>query len=106
MIVAMLADVIEITASIDVALWRRYLRLRLDGLDPVHVHPLAVAARSERDVTRLVPIARGPTIRRAISGTLSNRGWPCPAERVADRASTAGATQASGRPSLGSTRGQ
>ena len=35
MIVAMLADVIEITASIDVALWRRYLRLLLDGLDPV-----------------------------------------------------------------------
>ena len=105
-VVAMLAEVIDITASIDAALWRRYLRLLLDGLDPAHASPLGVAAPSERDVTRLVPIARGPTIRRAISGTLSNRGWPCPAERVADRASTAGATQASGRPSLGSTRGQ
>ena len=86
MIVAMLADVIEITASIDAALWRRYLRLLLDGLDPVHARPLRIAARCERDVTRLVPIARVPTIRRAISGTLSNRGWPCPAKRVADRA--------------------
>ena len=34
-VVAMLADVIEITESTDAALWRRYLRLLLDGLDPV-----------------------------------------------------------------------
>ena len=48
MVVAMLADVIEITASADAQLWRHYLRLLLDGLDPVHARASRRGAKRAR----------------------------------------------------------
>ncbi len=57
-IVAMLAEVIAITAGVDPQLWRRYLRLLLDGLHPATARPLGVPAPSVRDVTRMVQISK------------------------------------------------
>ena len=81
MVVAMLADVIEITASADAQLWRHYLRLLLDGLDPVH-------ARASRRGAKRARLALSREARRRSCEGLT------------------AATQASGRLSLGSTSGQ
>ncbi len=54
MIVAMLAEVITITSTVDATLWRRYLALLLDSLRPGAGSPLPGRAPNARQLTRMV----------------------------------------------------
>lgn len=69
-IVAMLAEAISITSSVDPEMWRRYLTLLLDGLRPLSATTLPGRAPTPRQLTRMVSVTKA---RRAAAGRASVR---------------------------------